>query len=188
MRRRISKTPQKAKRRCRARRNSCLQGEAGEAKYHPRSPSSKQVWKDPKLVSVTLSSPLLCLYINNHSLFTAVHIARPTRVSPGSPRRTGQSWLQQRGMKSPSSDPRITPPHPLAASGVYDGRVSAQLFPHFAYPEVTQCLGTRGSCAAHGLEQAALDYSQGKAALRCGKTSCCPRTPSLGKMSTARQK
>lgn len=72
MRKRISKTLQKAKRRCRARRNSCLQREADEAKYRPRGPGSKQVWKEPKLVSLTLSSLLLCLCINNRPLFMAV--------------------------------------------------------------------------------------------------------------------
>lgn len=102
VRKRISKTLQKAKRRCRARRNSCLQREAGEAKYQPRGPSSKQVWKEPKLVSVTLSLLLLCLCINNCPLFMAVHITHPTRMPAGSPQRMGQSWLKQGGMKGPS--------------------------------------------------------------------------------------
>lgn len=164
MRRRISKTLHEAKRRCRA--QLLAKGSQGSQVSAMRS---KQVWKEPKLVSVTL---LLCPCINNHPLFMALHITPYTCLQG---HRGGQGRAGCRGgTKGPSQDPEISPAHPSASGDVDNGRVSAQLFPHLLYHKVTPCSGTRGSGAGHGLEQAALDHSQGKAALGVGSPPAAP--------------
>jgi len=71
---------------------------------------SKQVWNEPKLVSVTLSSLLLCPCINNCLLFMAVPHRTPHTRACGVTSEDGAELAAARGHEGPLLGPENNSP------------------------------------------------------------------------------